>query len=435
MKVFYYLLLGLFLLSGFYSGGLHAQDHRFLPEVEGQRIDREGYTLIWDEQMRFPKMIAYELTRKELNGSKSCGARYHSDPDVDEYSDKGYQGAADQGFEKGHLLPAAHSRFSLKSCLDASYYSNIQPQRDSLNRGAWKASDDRAELLVKRHGVVYVHSGPVPIYSDSLPSGMPLPSGFWKVLIYPDGVLWKKESYLFTQEPKRYTLPEMECGDDIAIEWLIGFEPFDRSKFSPQPEPGRVISEEVSNLELDKWGMPSEYWSIGKTLARCEETQTWTQATGWQQDPGSVGDLLHSVREASMMSSNLTTPELQYEGHSSLGDLLRTLSYVPGASSSALKDRAVKSFAKAAEISLDLMSKPLNPDYRPSIISRKEKTFYMYVKGANTGFENKDCVSAKILAKKAIEFEKAIHSKDPSFVKLKGYLDSLENICKYCEEH
>ena len=136
-----------------------------------------------------------------------------------------------------------------------------------------------------------------------------------------------------------------------------------------------------------------------------------------------------------MMSSNLTTPELQYKGHSSLGDLLRTLSYVPGAPSSALKDRAVKSFAKAAEISLDLMSKPLNPDYRPSIISRKEMTFYMYVKGANTGFENKDCASAKILAKKAIEFEKAMHSKDPSFVKLKGYLESLENICKNCEEH
>ena len=67
------------LLTGLSLGAsvvILGQDDRFLPEVSGQRINREGYTMIWDSETRFPKIITYELTREELNGQERCGARY-----------------------------------------------------------------------------------------------------------------------------------------------------------------------------------------------------------------------------------------------------------------------------------------------------------------------------------------------------------------------
>ena len=65
---------------------IQGQDDRFLPEVPGERIDRDGYTMIWDSITRFPKIITYELTREELDGEETCGARYHVDPDVEEHA-------------------------------------------------------------------------------------------------------------------------------------------------------------------------------------------------------------------------------------------------------------------------------------------------------------------------------------------------------------
>ena len=134
------------------------QDDRFLPEVPGERVDRKGYTMIWDVDRRFPKVIAYELTREELTGRESCGDRYHADPDLNDHGEQEYNGAADVGFERGHMLPASQGRWSPESCLHTSYYSNIMPQRDSLNRGGWLECDNRVEALVAEHGKVYVHA-------------------------------------------------------------------------------------------------------------------------------------------------------------------------------------------------------------------------------------------------------------------------------------
>ena len=52
-----------FLLTSWFC---HGQDDRFLPDVEGYRIDRESYVMIWDSVLRLPKVTAYEVTREEL---------------------------------------------------------------------------------------------------------------------------------------------------------------------------------------------------------------------------------------------------------------------------------------------------------------------------------------------------------------------------------
>jgi DNA/RNA endonuclease G (NUC1) len=177
------------------------QDDRFLPDVEGHRIDRESYVMIWDSALRFPKVIAYEVTREELNSLDCGGARYHADPNLNEYSATDYEGAADRGFEKGHMMPVAQGTWNEASCLHTSFYSNISPQSKKLNRGAWYDSDLLVDSLVALHDRVYVHTGLLPITVEFLPSGMPVPMGYWKVVIYQTNGKWFKECYLFSQYP------------------------------------------------------------------------------------------------------------------------------------------------------------------------------------------------------------------------------------------
>ena len=138
------------------ASAVHSQDDRFVPEIDGLRMDRAGYSLIWNEELNIPKLVCYELKLEELGGSSCDGARYHADPNLDEYAAAAYEGAFDLGYEKGHLLPNRHGRWSEDACEHTSYYSNILPQKTSLNRGPWDQLDDRVEQLISKLGTVYV---------------------------------------------------------------------------------------------------------------------------------------------------------------------------------------------------------------------------------------------------------------------------------------
>jgi len=219
----------------FFAHVMHPQDDRFLPEIDGLRIDRTGYSMIWNEELKIPKLISYELTLQELEGPSCGGARYHADPNLDEYAASAYEGAYDMGYDKGHLLPKRHGSWSEEACIHTSYYSNILPQKKSLNRGPWDELDDRVDRLIRELGTVYVNAGPVPIAVDTLPSGMPVPCGFWKVLLYEEGGFWNKEVYLFSQTAAEDSieLSEYECFSEHALELLLGHEIFDHFHIFP----------------------------------------------------------------------------------------------------------------------------------------------------------------------------------------------------------
>lgn len=181
-----------------------AQDNRFLPD-EGILIERENYVMKWNSRLRIPDLIAYEVTASELKNISCDGARYHSDPKLHSYSASDYEGAFDEGFEKGHLVPISHGSGNETACLHTSYYSNILPMSTELNHGAWRWSELRTESLVKDYGSVNVHTGPLPYSLYRLPSGMPIPIGFWKILIYEVDGVWTKECYMFPQYPEANT--------------------------------------------------------------------------------------------------------------------------------------------------------------------------------------------------------------------------------------
>ena len=123
-------------------------------------------------------------------------------------------------------MPAMHGSWDETSCIHTSLYSNILPQSERLNQGAWKAADELIESLVRKHGNVYVHAGPLPYSVHSLPSSMPIPVGYWKLIIYQDDGVWKKECFLFSNYP--YITSEsiiyfFQDGERAVIHGRLGF--------------------------------------------------------------------------------------------------------------------------------------------------------------------------------------------------------------------
>lgn len=206
------------------------QDDRFLPDVEGYRIDRESYVMIWDSALRLPKLVAYEVTRDELQRYDCGGARFHADPDLNEFSESAYEESSELGFEKGHLIPKSHGSWDEVSCLHTSYYSNIVPQRRGLNNGAWRTLDEHIADLALKHGSAYVNVAVLPFFDGSLLKGVPIPIGFWKSVVFQEDGVWYKESYLISQfsecdneaATKVEKLRNLRC-DDYLFQLLFGW--------------------------------------------------------------------------------------------------------------------------------------------------------------------------------------------------------------------
>lgn len=294
---------------------VHSQDDRFAPEIDGVHMDRTGYSMIWNEELNIPKLVCYELKLEELGGSSCAVARYHADPNLDEYAAAAYEGAFDLGYEKGHLLPNRHGRWSEDACEHTSYYSNILPQKTSLNRGPWDQLDDRVERLISKLGTVYVHAGPVPISVDTLPSGMPVPCGFWKVLLYEEDRSWKKEVYLFSQKAQLgendNSLARFKCADETVLELLLGHSVFNHSLISP-----RMSSDDMNKISQQAYISPG----IEMTGIEMHLDKTWFFSS-W-----GPYDFFSAIRTCSPWCSAQAVSSLRVEGLQLMGRLLNKMS-------------------------------------------------------------------------------------------------------------
>ena len=96
-----------------------------------------------------------------------------ADPKLDdsltlEPSPDDYIGAyAAYKFDRGHMAPLG-SFDGYERWHEVNYYSNIVPQKASLNRGAWKKLESVERELVEDCLNLYVMCG--TIYEDSMPS-------------------------------------------------------------------------------------------------------------------------------------------------------------------------------------------------------------------------------------------------------------------------
>lgn len=155
--------------------------------TKSQIIDYEGFTMSFNEDMRQPNWVAWELTRDESQASDFSrkDADFAPDPGVSNCAQlEDYRGS---GYDRGHLCPAGDMRWSLQGMKDCFLLTNMSPQKGELNSGAWKNLEEKCREWAVRDSALIIICGPV--LSDRLTrtigSGVPVPERYFKVILAP----------------------------------------------------------------------------------------------------------------------------------------------------------------------------------------------------------------------------------------------------------
>ena len=137
-------------------------------------IARRGYACLYGDKQKTPLWVEYCITPANLEKSVSREDAFQADPNLvpghrAELSD--YKGS---GFDRGHMAPCEDMSRDRETENESFYLSNMVPQNPNNNQQFWRMLEAKLNAYVKRHGAVYIITGPV--YNKPLPAGYkPLP--------------------------------------------------------------------------------------------------------------------------------------------------------------------------------------------------------------------------------------------------------------------
>ena len=118
------------------------------------------YTFRYSEKHKQPEWIAYELTKKMVEGHGIERGNFKPDPLI-EKNPVTKDDYTNSGFDRGHLVPAADMAWDEEAMAESFYMSNVSPQYPQFNRGVWKKLEERVRKWAKKNGQIYVITGPV----------------------------------------------------------------------------------------------------------------------------------------------------------------------------------------------------------------------------------------------------------------------------------
>ena len=148
----------------------------------------EGFTVAFNSAEHQPNYVVWTLTPEHTDGPFTRDdAKFLPDENVE-----GCATLADyrnSGFDRGHLAPAADMKWSAKAMADCHLLTNMCPQVNSLNSGAWATVEKNARKWALDYGPLVIVAGPV--LSDFLTRSIgntpvPVPERFFKVIVAPE---------------------------------------------------------------------------------------------------------------------------------------------------------------------------------------------------------------------------------------------------------
>ena len=162
----------------------------FLSGAQATLIERKYgsyFTLTMDCDERAAVKFDYLLWQDRYNHPRPSG--YYQDGELPsacrQFRTRSYYGY-DSRFVRGHLVTSNHMDFSDRAIRMANYMSNILPQHQTFNNGAWAKTEELAECY---RDLINVRVIGGPLYLQGSGNqfvnshGVRTPSHFWKVLI------------------------------------------------------------------------------------------------------------------------------------------------------------------------------------------------------------------------------------------------------------
>lgn len=142
-----------------------------------------GFTAWFDTSLRIPLCVEYDLEPCEVIRRPRVPLGFTGDPRIP-MSDAN-SAYSKSGYDRGHMAPAADFNWSPIALRQTYMFSNIAPQRPSLNRGPWLDAESAVRSMAAS-GTVHVITVAVP-GTNSL-NGVNVPSGFHKFAVGPNGM-------------------------------------------------------------------------------------------------------------------------------------------------------------------------------------------------------------------------------------------------------
>ncbi|MCR5414843.1 MAG: DNA/RNA non-specific endonuclease [Kiritimatiellae bacterium] len=154
------------------------------PGAADRIVDREGYALGYDAELKIPRWVAYRLTADEVTDQKTGRINdFAPDPDIPEGPQlEDYRGS---GYDRGHMAPAADMKWSRNAMKECFYLSNMCPQDHANNSDIWNDIENTVRGFACSEGAVWVVTGPVTSKPPKKTIGkgrVAVPDGFYKVV-------------------------------------------------------------------------------------------------------------------------------------------------------------------------------------------------------------------------------------------------------------
>nr|WP_321377248.1 DNA/RNA non-specific endonuclease [uncultured Bacteroides sp.] len=191
-----------------------------------QIITHAGYTVSYNPEWRIPNWVSYELTRNETEGKLDRSDKFVIDPIVKGVcpSNEDYKRS---GYDRGHMAPAADMKWNSTVMKECFYYSNMCPQKHSLNAGRWKTLEEKVRDWAQEDSAIVIVCGPIVDkgYSTIGNARVAVPQRFFKVILAP--FLKKPRAIGFIMKNEKEELPLSSYAVSVdRVEKITGLDFF-----------------------------------------------------------------------------------------------------------------------------------------------------------------------------------------------------------------
>lgn len=178
-----------------------AEEFKYVPEcsskVESHEwVEHSAYSLCYNEDTEQPEFTVFEMTKSEARnlGSVPRKNNFREDPKVSTGSAalSDYKGS---GYSRGHMVANGDMNYNSNTASETFYLSNMSPQLQTMNGGAWLAVENYTqEFLVTdgaKYNSVYIYN--IPLVNKDYPqigsigkNKVAIPVGYFKVMYIPE---------------------------------------------------------------------------------------------------------------------------------------------------------------------------------------------------------------------------------------------------------
>ena len=205
--------------------------------LDGQR--QRNYTFLWDESRLTADWVAYPLCRGNIGEGKRTNA-FGLNPFLPEKSQpllsKGYREGNAGRYSRGHQIPSA-DRLSYNANVQTFYGTNMTPQDENLNGGAWNTLENKVRSWAQRCDTLYVVSGCTydgydgEYALDNNGRHVAVPTGYYKALLMLRAGTWHGYAIRFENRPYADGKYRPEMAESLSsLEKETGLEYFPRLK-------------------------------------------------------------------------------------------------------------------------------------------------------------------------------------------------------------